>query len=221
MMSIKAVIFDMDGVIIDSEGLWRQAQRAALAAWRAEVSDEECESLTKGKRLDDIARIWCEYCNLQAEPLMIEAAIRMRVIELITREGQAMAGVYAVMDFLREAGYRIALATSSSHEILDAVLSKLGIRHYFDVICSADDERYGKPHPAVYLSALRQLRLSASQCLVIEDSPSGFRAARAAGIKTLVVSPECHHPSFKAAYGRYSSMPELLDALAEPLLVAE
>lgn len=58
-MDVKAVIFDMDGVIIDSEGLWRQAQKAALAGWRAEVSDEECESLTKGKRLDEIARTWC------------------------------------------------------------------------------------------------------------------------------------------------------------------
>ncbi|MDU4842137.1 MAG: HAD-IA family hydrolase [Leclercia adecarboxylata] len=218
MMSINAVIFDMDGVIIDSEGLWRQAQKAALAVWRAEISDEECETLTKGKRLDDIARIWCEYCHLQAEPMVIEAAIRIRIIELITREGQAMQGVYAVMDYFREADYRIALATSSSHEIVDAVLSKLGIRHYFDVICSADDERYGKPHPAVYLSALRQLGLAASQCLVIEDSHSGYRAASAAGIKTLIVSPECDRPCFKAAYGRYASMPALLDALAEPLL---
>lgn len=89
-MDVKAVIFDMDGVIIDSEGLWRQAQKAALAGWRAEVSDEECESLTKGKRLDEIARTWCEYCKLEADPEMIEAAIRLRIIELIGREGKAI-----------------------------------------------------------------------------------------------------------------------------------
>lgn len=156
-MDVKAVIFDMDGVIIDSEGLWRQAQKAALAGWRAEVSDEECESLTKGKRLDEIARTWCEYCRLEADPALIEAAIRLRIIELISREGKAIEGVYDVMTYFREAGYRIALATSSSYEIVHAVLEKLSIGHYFEVICSADDERYGKPHPAVYLSALRKL----------------------------------------------------------------
>lgn len=219
-MKTKAVIFDLDGVIIDSEGLWRQAQIAALTAWRAEVSDAECEALTKGKRLDDIARTWCEYCQLQAEPMMIAAAIRMRVIELITREGKAMDGVLAVMAHFRDAGCRIALATSSSHEILEAVLSKLGIGHCFDVICSADDERYGKPHPAVYLSALRRLGLAASQCLVIEDSLNGYRAAQAAGINTLIVSPEHQQPCFKEAYGRYATMPELLETLAEPLRVA-
>lgn len=116
----------MDGVIIDSEGLWRQAQKAALAGWRAEVSDEECESLTKGKRLDEIARTSCEYCKLEADPEMIEADIRLRIIELIGREGKAIEGIYDVMSYFREAGYRIALATSSSHEIVHAVLKNSG-----------------------------------------------------------------------------------------------
>lgn len=215
-MGAKAVIFDMDGVIIDSEGLWRQAQKEALAGWRAEVSDEECELLTKGKRLDEIARTWCEHCRLEADPALIEAAIRLRIIELIGREGKAIEGVYDVMTYFREAGYRIALATSSSYEIVHAVLEKLSIGHYFEVICSADDERYGKPHPAVYLSALRKLGLAASQCIVVEDSLSGYRAALSAGLKTLVVSPACHHASFKDAIGRYASMHALLETLAVP-----
>ena len=216
-MGAKAVIFDMDGVIIDSEGLWRQAQKEALAGWRAEVSDEECESLTKGKRLDEIARTWCEHCRLEADPALIEAAIRLRIIELISREGKAIEGVYDVMTYFREAGYRIALATSSSYEIVHAVLEKLSIGHYFEVICSADDERYGKPHPAVYLSALRKLGLAASQCIVVEDSLSGYRAALSAGLKTLVVSPACHHASFKDAIGQYACMHALLETLAVPV----
>lgn len=215
-MGAKAVIFDMDGVIIDSEGLWRQAQKEALAGWRAEVSDEECELLTKGKRLDEIAGTWCEHCRLEADPALIEAAIRLRIIELIGREGKAIEGIYDVMTYFREAGYRIALATSSSYEIVHAVLEKLSIGHYFEVICSADDERYGKPHPAVYLSALRKLGLAASQCIVVEDSLSGYRAALSAGLKTLVVSPACHHASFKDAIGRYASMHALLETLAVP-----
>lgn len=216
-MGAKAVIFDMDGVIIDSEGLWRQAQKEALAGWRAEVSDEECELLTKGKRLDEIARTWCEHCRLEADPALIEAAIRLRIIELIGREGKAIEGIYDVMTYFREAGYRIALATSSSYEIVHAVLEKLSIGHYFEVICSADDERYGKPHPAVYLSALRKLGLAASQCIVVEDSLSGYRAALSAGLKTLVVSPACHHAIFKDAIGQYACMHALLETLAVPV----
>jgi transketolase len=166
------------------------------------------------------ARIWCEHCQLEADPVMIEAAIRMRITELISREGKAIEGVHALMDYLRRVGYRMALATSSSYEIVGAVLAKLGIGHYFEVICSADDERYGKPHPDVYLSALRKLGLAAGECIVIEDSQSGYRAAISAGLKTLIVSPACHHTAFTDASGRYASMYALLDALAAPVPVA-
>jgi HAD superfamily hydrolase (TIGR01509 family) len=144
----------------------------------------------------------------------------MRITELISREGKAIEGVHALMDYLRRVGYRMALATSSSYEIVGAVLAKLGIGHYFEVICSADDERYGKPHPDVYLSALRKLGLAAGECIVIEDSQSGYRAAISAGLKTLIVSPACHHTAFTDASGRYASMYALLDALAAPVPVA-
>ena len=78
-MSIQAVIFDMDGVIIDSESLWRQAQIDALAQWGATASVEECETLTKGKRLDEIARTWCRHCQLELVPQRLEAAILQRI----------------------------------------------------------------------------------------------------------------------------------------------
>lgn len=150
----------------------------ALAGWGVTVNDEECETLTKGKRLDEIARVWCEYCPLQTDPGVLESAIRKRITGLIATEGEAMDGVYAVLHHFRHRGYRIALATSSSHQVIEAVLSKLNLRGHFDVICSADDERYGKPHPAVYLSALKKLGLPAAECLVIEDSLSGFAPRR-------------------------------------------
>ena len=74
-MSMQAVIFDMDGVIIDSEALWRQAQIDALAQWGATASVDECETLTKGKRLDDIAGTWCRYFQLDLAPQRLEDAI--------------------------------------------------------------------------------------------------------------------------------------------------
>ena len=214
MFNCKAVIFDMDGVIIDSEGLWREAQKGALARWGACVSDEECIRLTKGKRLDEIAQTWCEYCHLHIEPALLESEIRRLITTLIAGTGEAMPGVQDVLFFLRRSGYQLALATSSSYQVIDAVLTKLNIQHYFSVICSADDEKHGKPHPAVYLSALRELQLSAADCLVIEDSVSGFQAAQAAGINTIVVSEDAQQTCFNAASARYLSMNELLAALA-------
>ena len=102
-----------------------------------------------------------------------------------------------------------------------AVLNKLSLWHFFDVVCSADDEPRGKPHPAVYLTTLRKLNLNASQCLVIEDSYNGFCAAQAAGIPTAVVAEDSRQGRYQAAVGRYQTLPELLEALnAEPTAVA-
>ncbi|SSN09988.1 HAD hydrolase family IA [Klebsiella pneumoniae] len=200
-MSMQAVIFDMDGVIIDSEALWRQAQIDALAQWGATASVDECETLTKGKRLDEIAGTWCRYFQLDLDPQRLEAAILQRITGLIATE--------------------IALATSSSRQVIAAVLNKLSLWHFFDVVCSADDEERGKPHPAVYLTTLRKLNLNASQCLVIEDSFTGFCAAQAAGIPTAMVAEDSRQGRYQAAVGRYQTLPELLEALnAEPAAVA-
>ncbi|WP_174507892.1 HAD family hydrolase [Klebsiella oxytoca] len=217
---MKAVIFDMDGVIIDSEALWRRAQREALASLGATVSESECEALTKGKRLDDIARVWCQHCRLTLTPEQLEPLISGRITGLIAAEGQAMRGVDEVFAYARQQGYRIALATSSSHQVISAVLDKLSLRPYFDVISSADDDEWGKPHPAVYLSTLRRLGLSAGQCLVFEDSYHGFCAAQAAGIPTVVVAPDCQHPRFNGAVARHHSLTEWLQRQSAPVLAA-
>lgn len=87
-MKSKAVIFDMDGVIIDSEGLWRQAQKDALAGWGVTVNDEECETLTKGKRLDEIARVWCEYCPLQTDPGVLSRPFANALPDLLQRKAK-------------------------------------------------------------------------------------------------------------------------------------
>lgn len=219
-MSIKAVIFDMDGVLIDSESLWRQAQIEALARWGATVSVAECETLTKGKRLDDIARTWCRHCQLSVAPQRLQQMILRRVTGLIIARGEAMDGVNEALAHFRHCGYKIALATSSSHQVIAAVLEKLALRPWFDVISSADDEAWGKPHPAVYLSTLRKLNLRADQCLVIEDSASGFQAARAAGIPTIAVTEDCQHQQFHGAVARHHSLTELLLSCAESVKAA-
>lgn len=106
-MSMQAVIFDMDGVIIDSEALWRWAQIDALAQWGATASVAECETLTKGKRLDDIAGTWCRYFQLDLAPQRLEDAILQRITRLIAAKGEPMRGVQEALRYFREAGYRL------------------------------------------------------------------------------------------------------------------
>ena len=142
-MGMQAVIFDMDGVIIDSEALWRQAQIDALAQWGATASVAECETLTKGKRLDEIADTWCRYFQLDLAPQRLEDAILQRITRLIAAKGEPMRGVQEALRYFREAGYKIALATSSSRQVIAAVLNKLSLWHFFDAISSADDEPRG------------------------------------------------------------------------------
>ncbi|POE18054.1 HAD family hydrolase [Pectobacterium odoriferum] len=217
-MNVKAVIFDMDGVIIDSEPLWCQAQIEAMAKWGVSVTSKECENLTRGKRLDEIAMVWCSRYALPVAPAVLEDAILCRITDLISTKGEAMKGVYDILEYFRHLGFKIALATSSSHQVIEAVFNKLNLWRYFNVISSAEDELQGKPHPAVYLSALRKLNLSAADCLVVEDSLNGFHAAQAAGIRTTVVSPDYMYPHFQAATGRYYSLHHLLTALVNPPL---
>lgn len=150
-------------------------------------------------------------CDLA--PQRLEEAILQRITGLIAAEGEAMRGVHEALRYFRHAGYKIALATSSSRQVISAVLNKLSLWHYFDVISSADDEAQGKPHPAVYLTTLRKLNLDASRCLVIEDSFNGFSAARAAGIATVIIAEDSQHARFQAAAGRYQALPELLETL--------
>ena len=117
-----------------------------------------------------------------------------------------MPGVYATLDYFRRQGYQTALATSSCHRVIAAVFDKLQLWCAFDVISSADDELWGKPHPAVYLSTLGKLNLHTRECLVIEDSLSRFLTAQAAGIATIVVTQDYGNRCFQAAAVRYDSL---------------
>ncbi|QMV14542.1 hexitol phosphatase HxpB [Vibrio spartinae] len=195
----KAVIFDMDGVLIDSEPFWRQAQIETLATYGAEITVEACIQYTMGKRLDAIASTWCQRCQLQIDPVILAQQILEKLIVQVRADGHALPGVHQLLNALKQAGYRIGLATSSGPEIIQAVLQRLEIETYFSQICSAEDEDYGKPHPAVYLSAAQKLDVSPDQCLVIEDSVTGMIAAKAASMTTFVVNAHQQDPRFALA----------------------
>lgn len=213
-MNKQAVIFDMDGVIIDSEPLWQTAQIESLALFGVTISREDCERLTMGKRIDDIARTWCDTHSLSVAATELQTMILTRLCDAISRQGEAMKGVYRALETFIARELKIALATSSNHVVIKAVFDRLGLWEKFSVICSAEDEVNGKPHPDVYLSAAKALGVDVSQCLVIEDSFTGLTAAKRAEMTTYLVSPEHHNEKFAIADARFSDLDAVVDSLS-------
>ena len=182
-------MFDMDGVLVDSEPLWRAVERKVFASVGIRVTDEDLVE-TMGVRIADVVDRWHRR-HPWDEPGREEVAgaIVDGVADAIRREGALNDGAVEAVDYLRGLGLRLALASSSPMRLIDAVLSLGGLTDRFDVVLSAEDEEHGKPDPAVYLSAARGLGVRPERCLAIEDSISGVRSAKAAGMVCVAVSP--------------------------------
>lgn len=185
--SIKAVIFDMDGVLIDSEPFWREAEIVVFKRVGIELTESMCFE-TMGLRVDEVVNYWYgkqPWDNFV--PAELEERIIDAVVERIVSEGRAKDGAAQAIEHFRGKGFKIALASSSPYRIIQAVVQRLGIAEKFDCIYSAEEEEYGKPHPGVYLTTARKLSVGPSECLAIEDSLNGVLAAKAARMKCIAV----------------------------------
>ena len=206
-------IFDMDGVIIDSEPFWRQTQIKILATYNVTITENDCIQYSMGRRIDDVASTWCQLYQLTIEPKELEQKIIAGVVDLITTKGEAKEGLYELLNFLTEHNFKIALATSSSLPIINAVFNRLSIANYFNAVCSADTVTHGKPHPAIYLKAAEELNVSPANCYVLEDSVTGLIAAKAASMYTIVIPEDKTDPRFSIADANLSSMLEVIPNL--------
>ncbi len=183
---ISAVIFDMDGLLVDSEPLWRRAEIEAFAEVGVALNDTMCLETT-GLRIDQVVDHWQQRFGFTFEsPAAVRRDVLARVGRLITREAEPRPGAVEAVERAART-LPVALASSSPHAIIDAVLDRFGVRAVFRVIHSADDEQYGKPHPAVFLTTAARLERSALECLVLEDSLNGVLAAKAARMRCLAV----------------------------------
>ena len=128
-----------------------------------------------------------------------------------------MDGVHRAIERCRAADLRLALASSSSHQIISAVLERLGLEEIFEVIASGSDEVHGKPDPAIYLTTLSRLGLPASECVAFEDSAAGVRAAIAAGCFTIAVPDpvDFADPVFDRAHLKLRSLSDFEQSLIE------
>lgn len=212
---IQALIFDMDGVLLDSEPFWRKALRDVLASLGVNLSKEEATETT-GIRIDQVLEYRMKTHGWTGKSVAeVQEAILDLVIEEVGQHGVLLPGVTEVIDKARRDRLRIALATSSPSRLITAVVHALGLDGVFEVAKSAENEAYGKPHPAIYLRTAEALSVTPRLCLAIEDSFNGLLAAKSAQMRCLAVPEKiaADDPRFVIADAKLNSLTELTESL--------
>jgi sugar-phosphatase len=151
--------------------------------------------ITQGMRLIEVIEYWYDKTPWEGKTIIeVEGALLKKVTELISEKGIEMEGVNYSIQYFKDKGYKIALASSSALSLINVVLNKLDIANDFEVINSAEHLSYGKPHPEIFIKTALQLNVKPSECLVIEDSFNGVFAGKAAMMKVVAI-PEGENKS--------------------------
>ena len=181
----KAVIFDMDGVLVESEAIWKQAEYEVFSSLGVSVTEEN-SSYTQSLTTKEVTAFWYQKFPWKETPLSeVEEMVVRRVMELILLKDCATLGISAFIKNLKERNFKIGLATNAPEKIIPVVLKKTGTESLFDSVSSADYEEKGKPHPAIYLNTAKKLKVMPEECAVIEDSETGMEAAKKAGMSVI------------------------------------
>src|SRR5947209_5277669 len=195
--SIQAVIWDLDGVIIDSANEHRLAWQRLAREEGVRMTDEDFWA-TFGKRNDDtFATLWGHLSPEKAKTLADRKEAYFR--ELIRKSAAPLPGAMELMSGLHAAGFRQALASSTPIENIELISEVLGLKRYLSVLVSGETVPRGKPAPDVFLAAAKALDMRPEYCVVIEDAVAGVEAAHAAGMRCIAVAGKRDLPGLRAA----------------------
>ncbi|MFT4269421.1 MAG: hexitol phosphatase HxpB [Pantoea sp.] len=190
---VLAAIFDMDGLLIDSEPLWDRAELDIFATLGVDLTRRHELPDTLGLRIDQTVRMWYETLPWNGpDQQEVTDRIIARALELVEEARPLQPGVEQALRLCRDQGLKIALASASPLHMLERVLEMFNLRHYFDQLASAEHLPYSKPHPQVYLDAATQLGVDPLNCVALEDSFNGMVASKAARMRSIVV-PAAEH----------------------------
>jgi len=209
---IESVIFDMDGLIINSEPLWEDAMIAMFKEYDISVSRKELLNV-KGFRVDE-AIVYINNLKRCSNSLLAEQQklTIKNITTLIKEKGEALPGVLSTINYCKIKNIPIAIASSSLYEVIDATINRLNLNNHFNVVYSAQDEERGKPHPGIFISTAKKMDVNIFNCIIFEDSVNGVIAARAAGAIAVAVPDSSHfdNPQFSIAHHKLKSMEEAI-----------
>lgn len=188
-MKYKAIIFDMDGTLIDNLEHWKQADTLFLSKFQIEHT-QEYVNLVNGRSLEESVDILRDKYNL-TQPVEEILAEKLRLTDHIYDIAEPMPGADILLKNLKEINFKTAIASGSSTDRIEKIVNRLGWNNYFNALISVDNVgKKGKPDPAIYSYAANTLSLAPEDCLVLEDSQNGLLSAKRAGMKCAVVSKD-------------------------------
>ena len=205
--SPRAVLWDMDGVLVDSAEYHYAAWREALAREGVDLSYDAFRA-TFGQRNDTILRYLLGPDLPDSEVARIGDLKESLYRELVQTRGiTPLSGVLDWLACLRDQGWRQAIASAAPRANVDAIVRALGIAHYFGAITSSEDVTRGKPDPQVYLIAAQRLGVPPARCVVVEDAPAGVEGARRAGMRCIGVTSTHPHLDADLVVAALSDLP--------------
>ena len=186
-MALRGVIFDMDGVIVDSEPYSMQALIDVLRHYGIDPSEDELRR-SYGRRVrDDFVDYFCRY-GVEADLDTAIAHKQARYYHLAAGQLQPFPGVMPLIRRLRDRGYRLALASAGDRVKVAFGMQALGVDGAFEAVVCGDDVAHSKPDPEIYLTAAQRLGVPPAECVAIEDAPAGVEAVKRAGMRCIAVT---------------------------------
>jgi sugar-phosphatase len=217
----QACIFDMDGLLVDSEPFWQAAHIAVLGELGVDVSPYVASGLTTGMRVDEVVALWRAHQGWDGPSDGEVAARIVATVAAAIRAGAVLLpGARQALEFCAAQGLVLALATGSTSPVVDAVLDRFELRGHFAVVCSAEQDTHGKPHPSIFLRTAELLGLAPARCVVLEDSVNGVIAAKAARMRAIAVPPAAlvGDPRYAIADVQLASLEEIASPQVAELL---
>src|SRR5215211_575532 len=204
---MRAVIFDLDGVLVDSEQVWDAARRQLTEDSGGRWSESATQDMM-GMSSTEWSRYMNEELGVKMPPEEISAAVVGRMEELYREHLPLIPGAREAVERVA-ARWPLGLASSANRPVIEVVLELSGLEDFFEITISSEEVAHGKPAPDVYLEAARRLRVDPALCAAVEDSSSGILSAHAAGMRVVAIPNRAFPPSKNALEAADAAVPSL------------